>query len=266
MMLPAGPSTGTRLEESALADEETRAQLEIDPRFGTVEMRITARARDEDEVLEALERAHIEPEARDVYFFDTTDLTLFEAGIVLRARLVHDGVDDSTVKLRPVDPKSIGERWKDDEKLEFEVDAVGDNYVSSAKLSADQARGEIEDVVRGRSGLKSLFSKDQEQFLDGHAPEGAAVDWDRLRLLGPVKVHKWEVEPNELGYEVTVEEWVLPDQSDLVELSIKVDPNEAVEANERFVEYLRSRGFDTEGEQKTKTRAALEYFTAKSPG
>jgi hypothetical protein len=60
-----------------LADEQTRAQLEIDPRFGTVEMKITARARDEDEVLEALERADIEPEARAAYFFDTPDLTLF---------------------------------------------------------------------------------------------------------------------------------------------------------------------------------------------
>jgi hypothetical protein len=182
---------------------------------------------------------------------------------VLRARLVHDGADDSTVKLRPVDPKSIGERWKDDEKLEFEVDALGDDYVSSAKLSAEQDRGEIEDVVRGRRDLRSLFSDDQEEFLGDHAPGGAGVDWDRLRVLGPVQVHKWEIEPKELGYEVTVEEWVLPDQSDLVELSIKVDPNEAVEANERFVEYLRSRGFDTEGEQKTKTRAALEYFTRK---
>ena len=195
-----------------MADEQTRAQLEIDPRFGTVEMKITARARDEDEVLEALERAHIKPEAREVYFFDTRELTLFEAGIVLRARLVHDGADDSTVKLRPVDPKTIGERWKDDEKLEFEVDAVGDNYVSSAKLSADQDRGEIDDVVQGRRSMRSLFSGDQEEFLDDHAPGGAGVEWDRLRPLGPVKVHKWEVEPKELGYEVTVEEWVLPDR------------------------------------------------------
>jgi hypothetical protein len=128
-----------------LADQSTRAQLEIDPAVGTVEMKITARARDEDEMLEALEQTHIEPEARDVYFFDTTDLTLFEAGIVLRARRVHDGADDSTVKLRPVESKSIGERWKADPTLEFEVDTVGDIYVSSAKLSADLDRGEIDE-------------------------------------------------------------------------------------------------------------------------
>jgi hypothetical protein len=249
-----------------MGDEQTRAQLEIDPAIGTVEMKITARTRDEDEVLEALERAAVEPEVREVYFFDSTDLALFEAGIVLRARLVHDGADDSTVKLRPVDPKSLSERWKSDPKLELEVDAVGDEYVTSAKLGADQARGEIEDAVQGRRSLRSLFSGDQEQFLADHAPGGAPVDWARLRPLGPVKVHKWEVEPKGLDNEVTVEEWVLPDRSDLVELSIKVDPNEAVEANERFVDFLRSRSFDTEGEQQTKTRAALEYFTGRSLG
>jgi CYTH domain len=248
---------------SRLADESTPAQLEIDPAVGTVEMKITARARDQDEVLEALEQAHIEHEARDVYF-DTTDLTLFEAGIVLRARRVHDGADDSTVKLRPVESKSIGERWKADPKLEFEVDAIGDNYVSSAKLSADQDRGEIDEVARGERSVRSLFSGDQEQFLGDYVPGGALVDWDRLRPLGPVNVHKWEFEPKDLGYEMTVEEWVLPDRSDLVEISITVDPNKAVEANERFVDFLRSRGFDTEGEQQTKTRTALEFFTGKS--
>ena len=249
-----------------MAGEQTRAQLEIDPAFGSVEMKITARAKDEDEVLEALERADVEPEGREVYFVDTTELTLFEAGIVLRARLIHDGADDSTVKLRPVDPTSIRERWKSDPQLELEVDAVGDRYVTSAKLSAEQDRGEIEDVVKGVRGVRTLFSSDQEEFLGDHAPGGAVVDWDRLRLLGPVQVHKWELEPKELGYEVTVEEWVLPDRSDLVEISIKVDPNEAVEANERFVDFLRSRGFDSEGEQQTKTKAALEYFTGKDLG
>jgi hypothetical protein len=73
-----------------------------------------------------------------------------------------------------------------------------------------------------------------------------------------------EFEPKDLGYEVTVEEWALPDRSDLVEISITVDPNEAVDANERFVDFLRSRGFDTEGKQQMRTRTALAYFTGKS--
>jgi hypothetical protein len=227
-------------------------------------MKITARAADESEVIEALERAHVEPSTRQVYFFDTPDLALFEAGIVLRARLNHDGADDSTVKLRPVDPNAVADRWKDDPDLEFEVDSVGSEYIASAKLSAEQDGGEIRDAANGERSLRALFSGSQEDFLGEHARGSAGVDWDRLTALGPVDVRKWEVEPKQLGYEITVEEWVLPDRSDLVELSIKVSPEEAIEANERFVAYLRSRGFDTEGEQKTKTRTALEYFTGKT--
>jgi hypothetical protein len=83
-------------------------------------------------------------------------------------------------------------------------------------------------------------------------------------VLGPVDVRKWEFEPKDLGHEVTVEEWVLPDRSDLVEFSIKVEPEKAAEASREFEEYLRSRDIGTEGDQQTKTRTALQYFTSRS--
>lgn len=46
-----------------------------------------------------------------------------------------------------------------------------------------------------------------------------------------------------------------------VELSVKADPADAAKANDAFVELLRQRGIDTEGDAQTKTRAALRYFT-----
>jgi hypothetical protein len=246
-----------------VAEGDTRAQLEIDPAIRRVEMKITARAKDEDEVLQALERAGVEAEAREVYFFDTGDLRLFESGVVLRARLVPGSFEDSTVEVRPVDPKTLAPRWKEHPDLEFAVDAVGDQYVSSARLSAQQNPGEVQSAARGERALRELFTADQEAFLTEHAPAGTAVDWDGLSVLGPVDVRKWEREPKDFPYEVTVEEWVLPDSSDLVEASIRVAPDEAVEANARFLDFLRARGFDTEGDAKTKTRTALEYFTGK---
>jgi hypothetical protein len=62
----------------------------------------------------------------------------------------------------------------------------------------------------------------------------------------------------------TVEMKITARARDEDEVPEALDPNEAVEANERFVDFLSSRGFDTEGEQETKTRTALEYFTGKS--
>jgi hypothetical protein len=249
-----------------MADEETRAQLEIDPAFRTVEMKLTARARDEDEVLAALERADVEPQTSELYFFDTPQLSLFEAGIVLRARVVHGGRDDSTVRVRPVDPKAVGEEWKDHPLLGFEVESVGDGYVSSARLSDEREAGEIQGVLEGNRDPRTLFSAEQLRFLAEHAPAGAAVEWERFRVLGPVRVHTWAYEPAGLGHELKVEEWVLPDRSDLLELSIDVEPAAASEANARFVEYLRTRGFDLEGEPRTKTRTALEHLAGTTRG
>ena len=78
---------------------------------------------------------------------------------MLRARLVRDGADDSTVKLRPVVPDDIAERFKRMDGFEIELDAVGDALSCSAKLSAEQRREEIDEVAAGSRPLRRLFSR-----------------------------------------------------------------------------------------------------------
>jgi hypothetical protein len=56
---------------------------------------------------------------------------------------------------------------------------------------------------------------------------------------------------------------VLPDGSDLVELSIKVTPDEAEKAGADLRDFLTAQGFDLGGDQQTKTRAALSFFTGR---
>ena len=80
-------------------------------------------------------------------------------------------------------------------------------------------------------------------------------------MLGPVDVHKWEIEPKDFPSEVTIEQWVLPDGSDLVDLSTKAEPGEATQTTEQFLALLSRHGIDTEGDEQTKTRAALRFFT-----
>jgi hypothetical protein len=113
------------------------------------------------------------------------------------------------------------------------------------------------------SGARSTSStrrraKSQEDLLGEFGP---GIGWDELSVLGPVDVRKREVEPKGFPYEVTIEEWVLTDRSDLVELSVKADPQDAEQARAAFRALLRQRGLDTEGDQQTKTRAALRSFT-----
>ena len=239
--------------------ETLRREIQIDPSIGAIEIKITAQARDEDAVRLALDSADIEAERREIWFYDTPELDLFEAGLVLRARLVHGDADDSTVKLRPVDPRTVDDYWKKTPGFEIELDAVGEDAICSAKLSVDQKRGEIADVAAGKRPIKSLFSKVQERLVEEYWHD--EVDWHALKAFGPVAARKWEFTPKGFDYEVTIEEWVLPDQSDLVEISIKAPPGEAASASEGFLQQLRQRGLDPEGAQQTKTRAALRYFT-----
>ena len=79
--------------------------------------------------------------------------------------------------------------------------------------------------------------------------------------MGPIRVQKWKVDAKKLGHEMVAERWKLPDGSDLVELSIKVEPGEATEAAGDFTAYLESLGLDVGGDQQTKTRGALTFFT-----
>ncbi len=95
-------------------------------------------------------------------------------------------------------------------------------------------------MAAGSRPLRRLFSEDQERLIEEYAPRG--VDWADLSVLGPVEVRQWKLEPKGFPHEVTVEEWVLPDGSDLVELSIKVDPEDASGAGADFDAFLRSLG------------------------
>src|SRR5262245_45655526 len=243
----------------AMTGELLKREVRIDPAIGAIEIKITAQARDEEAVRAALEAADIEAERREIWFFDTPSLDLFDRGLVLRARLVRGGADDSTVKLRPVDASTVAEHWRDTPGFEIELDAVGADTICSAKLSVDQDRGEIAAVAAGKRPIRSLFSKTQERLVEEYW--GDDVSWEALSSFGPVAVRKWQFTPKGFQWEVTVEEWVLPDDTDLVEISIKAPPGEAAAASAAFLGQLRKRGFDPDGAQQTKTRSALRYFT-----
>jgi uncharacterized protein YjbK len=244
-----------------MPDPDVRSLID-DPAVESVEIKLTVRADQEQMVHSALEREDVEPEKRQVYFFDTDNLDLYESGLVLRARKVQDDTDNTTVKLRPVVPADIGERWKRLAEFSIEMDAMGEKLVCSAKLDSEQEGGEIDSVMEGKTDQRKLFTSDQEELIREFGPGG--VDWDQIHPLGPVDTRKYELEMDELDHEVTVEIWVLPDGSDLVELSIKVAPDEAEDAGRDLREFLTSQGFDVGGDQQTKTRAALNFFSGRA--
>src|SRR5690349_9552862 len=241
-----------------MAEPSVTTEVTIHPLIGAVEIKITARIEDEDKILDYLKRTDQAPEARTIYFFDTPGLALFDAGVVLRARRGPDQ-DDTTVKLRPVDPATIPINWIKTDRFEMEMDRVGDREVISAKLSSVQEHGEIDEVLAGERSLHKLFTTEQERLIREFSP--ATITRDDLQPMGPIRVSKWEVEYDDFDYEVVVERWKLPDKSDLVELSVKTEPGKVGEASEEFLALLAKQGLVIDEDQQTKTRGALTYFT-----
>jgi hypothetical protein len=223
-----------------------------------VETKVTIRPDQELRAERAMKVNEDTAEVRVIYFYDTPQLALFDTGIALRARLVKGDDDDSTVKFRPVEAAKISEEWKQLKGFKLEADCVGDRVVCSASLTVIQKRNEIDEVAKGERPIAKLFSKDQERFLSEFYK--SRIDFETLHVLGPIRVLRWKLTQKGFPHELTLEEWRLPDGDDLVEVSIKTSPKEALQARKDFESHLRKLGLDPEGAQETKTRTALNYF------
>ena len=163
-----------------------------------------------------------------------------------------------------VEAVRISRDWKQLEGFKLEADCVGHRVVCSASLSAVQRRGEIDDVAKGKRSVGKLFSKDQERFLSEFYK--GLLDFQRLRVMGPIRVLRWKLTHKNFPHELTPEEWRLPNGDDLVEVSIKVPPKKAPQARKEFDKHLRGFALDPKGAQETKTRTALEYFAKTIKG
>jgi hypothetical protein len=250
--------TQTQGKRAATATARKPVSHEI-ASMDTVEIKVTIRPDQELRAERAMAINEDTAEVRVLYFYDTPQLDLFDAGVALRARLIKGDKDDSTVKFRPVDATSIAEEWKRLGGFKLEADCVGDRVICSASLTSPQKRNEIDDVAEGKRLIEKLFSKNQERFL-GQFYKGT-IDFGKLRVLGPIRVLRWKLKQKGFEHELTLEEWRLPNGEDLVEVSIKTPPGEASRAQKDFDKHLRELGLDPQGSQETKTRTALNYFS-----
>jgi len=246
--------------------EEFAMNTSLMTAMDAVEIKCTIRPDQELRAERAMEVDEDTADVRLIYFYDTPDLDLFKSGVVLRARLVKGDADDSTVKFRPVEAASVSDDWQRSNGFKLEADWVGDRVVCSASLTDPQKRDEIDEVAKGKRAIGKLFSNDQERFL-GEFYKGS-VKFGDLRVMGPIRVLRWKPKDKAFPHEVTLEEWRLPNGEEMVEVSIKSSPSEALQARKDFDAHLRGRGLDPEGAQETKTRTALEYFatTLKKAG
>ena len=242
-----------------LTDAQVGELLALTREADSVELKTTVPDSDRRAAVEALGMDPLDGQIRQVYFFDTPDLKLNEHGVVVRARRVQRQGDDSVIKLRPVVPGDIQDEWNSD-NMGVEVDAMPGGFVCSASMKATLGSKAVKEVAAGTKNIRKLYSKEQRSFFKAYAPEG--VELDDLSVFGPITVLKLKLRPPELRMRLVAELWFYPDGSRILELSAKSPPAEAFQAAAELREYLTTKGLDLSGEQQTKTKTALEYFSA----
>jgi hypothetical protein len=228
----------------------------------SVELKLTVPDEDRYSTAAALGVDPLDGRIRQVFFFDTPDLALDRAGVVVRARRTQGAPDDTVVKLRPVVPSELPRELRDHRDFVVEVDAMPGSFVCSGSFKGE-AEG-VKDVAEGRTPVRKLFSKKQRSFYADHAP--ADIELDDLAVLGPVNALKLKVAPEGLRRRLAVELWFYPDGSRILELSTKCAPADWFDAATETRDFLKGLGVEPTGEQATKTRSALEYFAAITRG
>ncbi|HEY4633260.1 MAG TPA: hypothetical protein VIH00_05010 [Candidatus Limnocylindrales bacterium] len=241
-----------------LSDEELVKLLQVMKGVDSVELKVTLPASETRTVIRALDMDPVEAQPRQVFFFDTPDLALNAAGVVVRARRVQGGRGDTVIKLRPVVPEELSAELRRQTAFNVEVDVIPGGFVCSASFKGRTTGQEIRGVVNGATPLRKIFSKEQRAFFAEHAPEG--INLDGLTTLGPTFVLKLAFEPTVIGRRMVAELWFYPDGSRVFELSTKCLPSEAFQVAAEARAYLASNGVKLGGEQATKTKTALEFF------
>ena len=252
-------STGT--EPTPLTTEQRAEMVNLIKQAKTVEIKVTIPEHAYRTTARALGLDPLDAQIRQVTFFDTPDLALNKAGVVVRARRGQNDPDDSVVKLRPVVPKDLPPKLVALSNFGVEVDAMPGGFVCSASYKAELSKNHVRAATLGERKISKLFSPGQREFYETHAPKGLGLD--DLSILGPLNVFKLKFVPEDFGRRLVVELWLYPDGARVLELSTKAPPNEAFQVAAEAQAYLTNRGIDLSGEQSTKTAMALNFFVAE---
>ena len=250
-------------ETTALSNQDLLQMMELVRGADSVELKLTIHESARAEAGRALGVDPLDSQLRQVFFFDTPELSLNRQGIVVRARRVQGRGDDSVVKLRPVVPDELPDRLRRSPNMVVEVDAMPGGWVCSGSFKGALGTSDVTQVAAGERPIRKLFSKEQRAFYTAHAPEGLALD--DLTLLGPIFVLKLNLRPRGFDRKLVAEMWLYPDGSRILELSTKCAPADMVKAAVASRLFLHENGVDISGEQHTKTRTALEYFSQHLP-
>src|SRR6185436_5420305 len=154
--------------QTQLTDEGIVQVLSLLKKADDVELKVTVSDADRHSAVLELDLDVLDCDLRQVVFFDTPDLQLSRAGVIVRARRTRKG-GDSVVKLRPVVPAELPRRLRRADGFRIELDAMPGRFVCSGSLKERVSNDDVKDVFQGKRAIRKLFSREQRTFYEEHA-------------------------------------------------------------------------------------------------
>jgi len=244
---------------STLNDKQVEELFGLMKHSDSIELKLTVADSAIRSSADALGLDPLEAEIRQVVFFDTPDLALSKAGVVVRARRMQGGGGDTVIKLRPVNPATLSSEVRQSASVKVEVDAMPKGFVCSASMKGKTKADDVRAVILGKMKIRDLFTKEQRDFYNANAPDGLKLS--ALSVLGPINLMKLEFQPDGLKRNFVAELWMYPDGSRILELSTKAPPEGAFDLVARTRAFMKKKGLDLTAEQQPKTNRALKHFS-----
>ena len=247
---------------------ETLSDLELvaadgdDEGLRTVELKMTV-SRGAPGDVGSLPIDPVEAQPRQVFFFDTPDLRLNQAGVVVRARRIQGGRGDTVIKLRPVVPEELPEELRRSPAFNVEVDVLpGGHGICSASLKGRVHR-RARSATRSTATSRCASCSPRTSGRSTRSTRPTASSSSSCRCSGPTFVLKSVFMPDELGRRVVAELWLYPDGAGSSSCRPSASPDEAFQVAAEARAYLAAHGITVESAaQQTKTKTALEFFSA----
>ena len=244
---------------STLNEKQVAELFGLIKQSDSVELKMTVADTAIRSTADALGMDPLQAEIRQVVFFDTPDLTLSKAGVVVRARRIQGGGGDTVIKLRPVNPETLSPEIRQAASVKVEVDTMPKGFVCSASMKGKTTAADVRAAILKQIKLRDLFTKEQRAFYKANAPDGLKLS--QLSVLGPINLMKLEFDPDGLKRKFVAELWMYPDGSRILELSTKASAEDAFHVAAETRDFLKKKGLDLTAEQQPKTNRALKHFT-----
>lgn len=169
-------------------------------------------------------------------------LPLHVAGIVVQLRR-----DRTTVTLEPCRPDRFPGPWRSP------WTALGHRYGIHTVLTQDR---HMSTAALVHTGTGVGISARQRSFLDACGP--LRVDAGRLTVVGPVLAQRWQVRRG--GLDIAAERWIVPGRDDVVELSVRATPVQALLLRYALLALAHRAGLDPTGDLRRPTAIVLDQL------